>query len=92
MNLLSVFLWASVGIVLAMLYIKTQKWSVAIINPNNPRFSKGLIIGGAIIRWLITAIFLLITLNHSIGTMLIFFSAFMIARMVIVFRQQRLLA
>lgn len=92
MNLLILFLCVLLGVVLAVFYIKTQEWSVALINPRYPKFSKGLIIGGAVIRWLIVALFLLITLNHSVGTMLMFFSTFMIARMVIIFRRQRLLA
>jgi len=89
MSILFYFLWAIIGIGLASLFIQTQKWSVSLINPQKPKISKAIIIGGAIIRWLIIAFFLLLTLNHSILSTLILFSIFMLARIVIIFRLKR---
>lgn len=92
MSIFHHFFWVVLGIGLAVIFIKTQQWSVSVITPARPKLSKGLIIGGAIIRWLIITISLLITLNNSLLSMLILFFSFMLARMVIIFRQQRLLA
>lgn len=82
-------LWVILGIGLAFLFIKTQQWSVSLINPQQPKFSRRIIIGGAIIRWLIIAILLLISLNQSLLSMLILFFTFMLARIAILLRQQR---
>lgn len=82
-------LWVILGIGLAIVFIKTQRWSVSLINPQYPKFSKRIIIGGAIIRWLIIAILLLISLNQSLISMLILFFTFMLARIAILYRQQR---
>lgn len=90
MNIFIYFLWAIIGFGLAILFIKTQSWSVSIINPQYPKFSKRIIIGGAIIRWLIISLFLILTVNHSIIAMLILFFTFIITRLVILYRQQRL--
>jgi len=90
MKIFIVILSILCGFGIAVLFVKVQTWSVRIINPQYPKFSKKIIIGGAIIRWLIISLFLILALNHSIFTMLVFFSTFMIARLVLLFRQEAL--
>jgi len=89
MNILMYFLWAILGSGLAVLFFKTQSWSVAVISPRYPKFSKRIIIGGAIFRWLIFSFFIILTLSQSMIAMLILFFTFMTTRLVILFRQQR---
>jgi len=90
MSTLLNFFWAFLGFGLAVLFIKTQVWSVAIINPQYPKFSKRIIIGGAITRWVIISLMLILALNNSILSMLILFFSFSITRILILKRQQRL--
>ena len=92
MNILIYPLWVILGVGLALLFIRTQSWSVALINPQYPKFSKRIIIGGAIIRWLIIASVLILTLSHSIVSMLILFFAFMITRFLVFMRSEGILA
>jgi len=92
MNILMYFLWAILGIGLAVLFIKTQSWSVSIINPKFPKFSKRIIILGAVVRWLTISLLLILSLDHSIFSMLILFFTFMITKFVILLRGQRILA
>ena len=89
MSLYFYILWVILGIGLAIVFIKTQQWSVSLINPQFPKFSRRIIIGGAIVRWFIIAILLLISLNQSLLSMLILFFTFMLARIAILFRLQR---
>jgi hypothetical protein len=89
MSLYFYILWVILGIGLAIVFIKTQQWSVSLINPQFPKFSRRIIIGGAIVRWFIIAILLLISLNQSLISMLILFFTFMLARIAILFRLKR---
>lgn len=80
LSILFGLLWGS-G--LALIYLKTQSWSVRIINPSKPRLSKLLVIGGAIIRWMFVFICLLLALSYSLLAVFLVFGSFMITRLLI---------
>lgn len=88
MKFLISVLWSSLGFITAHLFIKGMAWSVALIHPNFPKRSKRLIVGGAIIRWLLIFFLLLLVLSVSIEGMFIVFISFMIARIYMLSRQQ----
>lgn len=90
MNMLIYLFWAAVGAGLALMYLLVQRWSVRLINPAYPRLSKWLIVGGAVIRWVVVFIILLIALSISIFAMLIVFLSFMAARLLILIKWQDL--
>jgi hypothetical protein len=71
------------GAGLAIFLLKSQQWSVSLVDPLKPKFSKGLIIGGGFIRWLIIAAFLLLALSHSVVSMLLMFFSLLIARVIL---------
>jgi hypothetical protein len=83
--------WILVGALLAFIFIKCQQWSVSIINPDYPKFSKWLIVGGALIRWLSIAITFIFALRYSITMMFFTFGAFVLVRILILFRWQSLI-
>lgn len=85
MTILTALLWISFGAGLALIVLLSQHWSVKLINPGKPLLSQSLIIGGAIIRWMIIAAFLMIALSNSMSTMLVAFSALMVFRLIFTF-------
>ena len=91
MNVLINLIWVFIGAGLAFLFLSTQRWSVIAINPAKPGFSQLLIIGGAVIRWAMIFLMLMLALSFSIFTMLIVFSTFMVSRLLLLFRWQRFL-
>ncbi len=52
MTVLQWLLWILVGALTAFAFLKTQSWSVRMITPEKPKLSAGLVIGGAIFRWI----------------------------------------
>lgn len=88
MNIIILILCIVLGTGLAFVFLKTQSWSVKIIQPESPRLSKWLIIGGAFIRWIIIFFIFLLALSFSISALLLTFSAFMISRMLFLLRWQ----
>lgn len=91
MNILIYLVWAGVGAGLAFLYLMVQRWSAQLIHPAYPKLSKWLVVGGAVIRWIVVFSILLIALSVSIIAMLIVFLAFMTARLLILIKWQGLL-
>ena len=91
MQILFYIIWIMIGALLAVIYTKSQQWSVSIINPRLPRLSKWLIVGGAFIRWFIITIALIFALRSSITTMLFTFFTFIISRIFILLRWQWLI-
>lgn len=81
-------IWVLIGAGLAYLFLKTQRWSAMIINPEFPRLSKLLIVGGAVVRWLFVFLILVSVLSYSTFAMLIVFFTFMIARLLILLKWQ----
>jgi len=71
------------GAGIALIYLITQRWSVRKINPENPKMSKLLIIGGAVIRWVFVFLCLLFALSFSLQAMFLVFGSFMITRLLI---------
>ncbi|HCU58164.1 MAG TPA: hypothetical protein DF984_08100 [Anaerolineaceae bacterium] len=85
MNLLSLVLWGLAGIALAFFSLKTQTWSVTRITPTHPGRSMALVVGGAILRWLITGAIFVLALSRSIQAMLSVFILFLITRTLFIF-------
>jgi hypothetical protein len=83
--------WLIFGLILAYLFLLTQRWSVRIISPHKPKLSKLLIIGGAVLRWVLIFLALLWALSSSIMAMFLVFTVFMISRLIILFKWQGLL-
>ncbi len=91
---MSIFLygfWLLFGITLAFIILLTQRWSVRIINPNKPKLSKLLIIGGAVLRWAFIFLALLWALSYSLPALFLVFAVFMISRLLILSQWQGLL-
>jgi hypothetical protein len=78
-------LWLITGVVTALLFLKSQQWSVDRIDPLNESRSIKLIIGGAIFRWLFIFIIMGIALSQSYRALFIVFSSFMLVRLAFVF-------
>jgi len=85
---LTMILWSLAGAALAFLSLKTQTWSVIHISPDHPGRSMALVIGGAILRWLVTGIVLVLALLYSLPAMLLVFIMFIISRTLFVFLWQ----
>lgn len=85
MNLLMYLIWSLIGSGLAFLFLISQRWSVEKINPDRHRFSTSLVVGGAILRWLVISIFFLLALSYHITALLTVFGTFMIFRLIILF-------
>lgn len=83
MNIIFLPLWAIIGIGLAFLFLKTQRWSVFAIHPSKPKTSKWLIIGGAVIRWVIIGLIFFAVGSFSIMALLVVFFSFLISRLLI---------
>jgi len=56
MKALSSLLWITLGAGTAFIVLKSQWWSVIVIHPDKVRSSKRLVVGGAIIRWILISI------------------------------------
>jgi len=85
MNFLGFFIGSTLGAITAFLFLKTQSWSVMVITPQRPKFSKGLVIGGAVLRWLMVFLLLALALSYSIFAALVEFITFMLVRLLILF-------
>lgn len=85
MNILSIVLWGLAGVALAFFSLKTQAWSVTRIAPTHPGRSMALVVGGAILRWLITGAILVFALSRSLQAMLSVFILFIISRTLFIF-------
>lgn len=83
MSVIEYPLWLLLGSGAALLFLGMQKWSVKYVTPEKPRASKFLVLGGAVLRWMMVALILMLALTRSPLAALIAFAAFMIARLVI---------
>jgi len=86
MKIITGFSWMISGAALAYLYLQSQVLSVKLINPENPKGSKWLIIGGAVIRWIIVFLSLALALSQSLIAMILTFCSFLTTRMVILYK------
>lgn len=80
--------WALIGAITALIYLKFQQWSVDRINPQNKSWSIKLIIGGAVLRWLLIIAVLILSISHSYRSMFIVFVTFMFVRLLILIKWQ----
>ena len=90
MSVISYFIWILVGTGLAMLFLQSQYWSVKIIEPTRARQSKWIILGGAVLRWVVVFLVLMVALSYSYTALLVVFVAFLITRMIVVFKWRQL--
>lgn len=74
-------LWAIIGVAIAGFILVFQYLSVNIISSQKPSMSKGLILGGAVIRWVLIATILYFALSTSLGALLICFASLMLSQM-----------
>jgi hypothetical protein len=81
-------LWILLGGLTAYVYLVFQRWSVNQINPQNQSRSIKLIIGGAILRWLMLFTILALSISHSYRAMFFVFISFMVARSFILLHWQ----
>ena len=85
MNILSILLWGLAGVALAFFSLKTQTWSVTRIEPTHPGRSVALVVGGAILRWLITGAIFVFALSRSLQAVLSVFILFILSRTLFIF-------
>ncbi len=89
MKIVFIPLWALIGAGMAFFILKTQWWSVFAIDPDKPKSSKWLIIGGAIIRWLVIAIIFIAAAYVSALVLFTVFISYMISRLLILSKWQK---
>lgn len=79
------FTWVIIGMIMAVLFFISQRWTVRNINPTYLKLSKLMVIGGAILRWATLSLVLIFAMNHSITAALLVFASFIILRIFILF-------
>lgn len=89
MSLFIVVFWIIIGSLFAFLFLKLQLWSVMVIHPSKPRASKWLIVGGAVIRWLLISILFIVAGFYSLYALFLTFSSFIISRLIILSKWQK---
>ena len=72
--------WILIGAATAGVYLITQQWSVNHLDPQRASRSVRLIVGGAILRWVLISIVLVASILHSNQAILFVVVAFMIVR------------
>ncbi len=85
MTFLQWMLWILVGAATAYAFLKMQSWSVRLISPEKPAMSSSLVIGGAVLRWILIFLLLALALQQSILAALVLFGTFMIVRLILLF-------
>lgn len=80
--------WVIIGAATALIYLKSQQWSVERINPMKKSWSIKLIVGGAILRWLFFFAVLILSISHSYKALLIVFVSFMLVRLLYLLKIQ----
>ena len=80
---LSYLAWGIAGFALAILFLIMQRWTVNRITPTHVNQGKWLVIGGAVIRWLIFALLIILALRQAFTAALTVFISFLFTRMVI---------
>ncbi len=90
MSVISYFIWTLIGTGLAMLFLQSQYWSVKIIDPTRARQSRWLIIGGAVLRWVVVFLVIMAALSYSYTSLMVVFVTFLITRMIVVNKWQQL--
>jgi hypothetical protein len=83
-------IWALTGTGLAYLFLIMQRWTAMIITPEHPRRSQWLVLGGAFIRWILIFFVLMLALSYSLTALFMAFCMFMITRLYLLLKWQRL--
>lgn len=91
MQIMIYIFWILIGNFIAFIFFKSQQWSVSMINPDFPKLSKSLIVGGAILRWVIITVTLILALRFSLTAMLVTFFTFIVVRVFMLLRWQNLI-
>lgn len=81
-------LWILIGASTAVLYLKSQQWTVTRLDPNKASYSLRLIIGGAILRWVLILTSFIASISHSYQALLIVFTSFMVIRIIFLLKWQ----
>jgi hypothetical protein len=89
MNILNFAFWIIVGALVAFILLKSQRWTAMVIHPANPRGSKWLVIGGAIIRWILVTLMFVTAITHSTIALFTSFASFLVARLLILAKWQK---
>lgn len=80
MRLAAGLLWTIIGFISALIVFKTQQWSVLKLNPDKKSKSTILILGCALLRWVLIATILILASFQSVYAVLTFFVAFFSTR------------
>ena len=83
-------IWALIGAGIAFLFLKSQWWSAFAIQPEKPKGSKWLIVGGAVIRWFIIAIIFVAAGYFSTLALFTVFISYMVSRLLILRKWQKI--
>lgn len=90
MILFTYLIWVVIGSALAFVVVHSQRWSTLLITPDSPRISKWLIVGGAVIRWILIFIIFVVVLSKSIIGLLIVFFTFLITRIIMLLMMENM--
>jgi len=85
MKIFHYLVWICAGAGLAITNFITQYLSVRVIHPRKENRSKWLILGGAVLRWLLVGTIFIIALSYSIISMLIVFFSFLVVRLFVLY-------
>lgn len=88
MNLIDGVFWALIGMITAIIILKSMEWSVMTIHPENPIKSISIIIGGALIRWTLFSTIFVIGLSHSTLSGFIVLGTFLLFRLIFLLKWQ----
>lgn len=80
--------WILLGVAIAGIYLKSQQWSVNRLDPQKASRSMRLIVGGAILRWVLITFAFVVSITHSYKALLFVVIAFMIVRFVFLLKWQ----
>ena len=85
MKWIQLMIWAFAGSGLAAFSLAMQQWTVNKIHPDHVKTSKRLVIGGAILRWLLFSFLIFLAFQNSLAAMLSFSITFITTRMILLF-------
>jgi hypothetical protein len=85
MNLFRMMFWMLVGAITAFAFLRMQSWSVHLITPERPKLSSLLVVGGAVLRWILIFLLLFLALHQSFLAALAQFVTFMVVRLILLF-------
>lgn len=81
-------IWVLIGVITALIFLKSMELSVGYLNPEKGSKSVVLIIGGTIIRWLLIGLVLAYSLSQSTLAGFIVFGTFLVLRLIFLLKWQ----